>query len=70
MFAARMFDFFDAGIMEGLQHRLVCTEETRTAGDLQSTTGCSVTLTNRVLARRIEPNGQAKLLLHWYPTNV
>lgn len=65
-----MFDFFDAGIMEGLQHRLIYTEEKRTGGDILSSAGHTISLTSRILAKRVEPNGDTKILLRWHPPNV
>lgn len=66
-----MFDFFDAGIMEGLQHQLISMTEKRTAGDVcNKSPGDSITLHSRVLARRTEPNGARKVLLKWHPPDV
>lgn len=67
---ARMFDFFDAGIMEGLQHRLVTMTEKRTLGEVSKSPGDTVTLQSRVLARRVEADGSRKVLLRWYPPDV
>ncbi|GLV37106.1 jing [Carabus blaptoides fortunei] len=68
--SARMFDFFDAGIMEGLQHRLVTMTEKRTLGEVSKSPGDIVTLQSTVLARRVEADGSRKVLLRWHPPNV
>lgn len=46
--AARLFDYFDTGIMEGLQHRLLELAKSRTQGKLAETPGNSMTLTSQV----------------------
>ena len=48
LFAARMFDYFDAGIMEGLQHRLVSMTELRTQGNIATAAGNTVSLHSKV----------------------
>lgn len=65
-----MFDFFDAGIMEGLQHRLVRLSEKRTLGDISKTPGDTVTVRSTVAARRVEPDGTKKYLVRWQPPNM
>jgi hypothetical protein len=45
---ARIFDYFDSGVMEGLQHRLLELAKTRTQGQLSETPGNSMTLTSQV----------------------
>lgn len=67
---ARMYDFFDAGIMEGLQHRLVTMTEKRTNGEVSSTPGDTVTVSSSVIARRTEPDGTKKVLLRWQPSDM
>lgn len=69
-FPARMFDFFDAGIMEGLQHRLVTMTDKRTLGDVCKTPGDTITVRSSIIARRTEPDGTRKLLLRWHPRNM
>lgn len=49
---ARLFDYFDSGVMEGLQHRLLQLAKSRTQGRLAETPGNSMALTSQV--RRIE----------------
>ncbi|KAF5292507.1 hypothetical protein FQR65_LT01652 [Abscondita terminalis] len=68
--SARMFDFFDNGIMEGLQHQLLTMTETRTLGQKEAVPGDIVLLQSEVLARRIEHDGNRKILLRWHPLNV
>ncbi|XP_063991874.1 zinc finger protein jing homolog [Diachasmimorpha longicaudata] len=68
--SARLFDYFDTGVMEGLQHRLLELAKTRTQGLLAETPGNSMTLTSQVLARRIEKDGKTKVLVRWYPQDI
>jgi hypothetical protein len=46
--SARMFDYFDAGIMEGLQHRLVNMTEVQTQGNIGSAANNTVSLHSKV----------------------
>lgn len=46
--AARLFDYFDSGVMEGLQHRLLQLAKSRTQGRLAETPGNSMALTSQV----------------------
>ncbi|KAK0083570.1 hypothetical protein PV325_008586 [Microctonus aethiopoides] len=68
--SARLFDYFDTGVMEGLQHRLLELAKTRTQGQLAETPGTSMALTSQVLARRVEKDGKTKVLLRWYPEDI
>ncbi|XP_022901679.1 uncharacterized protein [Onthophagus taurus] len=68
--SARMFDFIDSGIMEGLQHRLLMLTEKRTLGQFENAPGDTLTLQSQILARRIEADGQKKVLLRWHPQNI
>lgn len=65
--SARQFDFFDAGIMECLQYRLVVQAETM---QLDRLPGNNVTLHSKVIAQRVQPDGTQSLLLRWFPTNL
>lgn len=47
-FLARLFDYIDTGVMEGLQHRLLEIAKTRTQGKLAETPGDSIALTSQV----------------------
>jgi zinc finger protein AEBP2 len=47
-FSARMFDYFDAGIMEGLHHRLVNMTEVQTQGNIANASGNTVSLHSKV----------------------
>nr|XP_023013608.1 zinc finger protein jing homolog isoform X2 [Leptinotarsa decemlineata]XP_023013609.1 zinc finger protein jing homolog isoform X2 [Leptinotarsa decemlineata] len=67
--SARMFDFIDAGVMEGLQHKLLILTQKRTLGKA-SDAGNTVHLKSQILARRVENDGSTKLLLRWHPTDV
>jgi len=68
--SARMFDFIDSGIMEGLQHRLLSMTEQRTLGQFDTKLGDTVTLQSQIIARRTEQDGTKKVLLRWNPTDV
>lgn len=68
--SARLFDYFDSGVMEGLQHRLLQLAKSRTQGRLAETPGNSMALTSQVLARRVEMDGKTKVLLRWYPQDI
>ncbi|KAK1130969.1 hypothetical protein K0M31_017274 [Melipona bicolor] len=68
--SARLFDYFDSGVMEGLQHRLLQLAKSRTQGRLAETPGNSMALTSQVLARRVEMDGRIKVLLRWYPPDI
>ncbi|CAL1688800.1 unnamed protein product [Lasius platythorax] len=68
--SARLFDYFDSGVMEGLQHRLHELATSRTQGRLAETPGNSMALTSQVLAKRVESGGKTKVLLRWYPQDI
>ncbi|EFN85879.1 Zinc finger protein jing-like protein [Harpegnathos saltator] len=68
--SARVFDYFDSGVMERLQHRLLELETSRTQGRLAETPGNSMALTSQILMRRVEMDGKTKVLLRWYPQNI
>ncbi|KAJ8939463.1 hypothetical protein NQ314_011123 [Rhamnusium bicolor] len=67
--SARMFDFIDSGIMEGLQHNLLILTQKRTLGKI-SDAGDTVHLQSQILAKRIETDGSIKYLLRWHPPDV
>lgn len=48
VFSARLFDYFDSGVMEGLQHRLIKLSALRTNGLVAETPVDSMTLTSQV----------------------
>lgn len=56
-----MFDFFDSGIMEGLQHRLGVSSQIANDGLLH--------LRGRELARRAM-NGATEVYVEWTPANM
>lgn len=62
--SARMFDFFDAGIMEGLEHRLGASSQVTASGMLQ--------LKGRELARRMVKKGEmtTEVYVEWTPANM
>ncbi|KAK9886955.1 hypothetical protein WA026_019212 [Henosepilachna vigintioctopunctata] len=67
--SARMFDFIDSGIMEGIQYKLMDITQKRTLGDI-SASGEEISLQSQVLARRIESDGTTKILVRWHPQDV
>lgn len=56
-----MFDFFDSGIMEGLQHRLGTSSQVSMDGMLQ--------LRGREMARRMA-QGSVEVYVEWSPANM
>ncbi|XP_063707821.1 zinc finger protein jing homolog, partial [Culicoides brevitarsis] len=61
---ARRFDYFDLGMMEGLQHRLML------AGVLSTGPRGSITFKGRPLGKRITKEGTAEVLVKWFPVNI
>lgn len=64
--SARQFDYFDSGIMEGLQYQLVVQAETMA---LDRMPGSNVTLYSKVMAQRVQADGSLSILLRWFPRN-
>ncbi|XP_037947788.1 zinc finger protein jing-like, partial [Teleopsis dalmanni] len=62
-FSARMFDFFDAGIMEGLQHRL--RQISSLAGGQNS-----ITFRGHCLMRRTTFKGEVECFVRWSPHEI
>nr|BAW19573.1 AE binding protein 2 [Gnatocerus cornutus] len=67
--SARMFDFMDAGIMEGIQHKLLTMTQDRTLGQIHDG-GSAVNVVSQVIARRVEPDGKVKFLVKWDPVGI
>ncbi|XP_044254611.1 zinc finger protein jing isoform X2 [Tribolium madens] len=67
--SARMFDFIDGGIMEGLQHKLLTMTQDRTMGQIHNA-GNTVNVLSQVMARRVEPDGKVKFLVKWDPVGI
>lgn len=61
VFTARFFDYFDSGVMEGLQHRLQELAASRTQGRLAETPGNSMALTSQVSCECNHCNAQLNL---------
>lgn len=59
-----MFDYFDNGVMEVLQHRLVCTEQTA-SGDQGA-----VVFVGQPHARRVTATGCVEHLVSWTPADM
>lgn len=59
-----MFDFFDTGVMEVLQHRLIRTEETA-CGDKGA-----VVFVGQPTVRRVTASGCVEYLVTWSPPDM
>lgn len=59
-----MFDYFDSGIMEELQHRLVQTVSLTNGIDE------GIIFKGRSMGRRVTPNGSTELLIRWSPSDM
>lgn len=64
LISARMFDYFDNGVMEELQHRLLHT--------VTITNGVSeaITFKGRSIGRRVTATGSVELLIKWTPNDM
>ncbi|XP_046673173.1 uncharacterized protein LOC124362581 isoform X2 [Homalodisca vitripennis] len=69
-FSARMFDYIDTGIMEGVQHSLLTVAKRQALGQLDSCSSKSLTLHSKIIGRRIAEDGTTNVLLRWFPLNV
>lgn len=68
-FSARIFDFFDAGLMAGLRHTVTFVEQT--GRQLGLTGGDRIVLTSRVVGRRIRAgDGRVEVRLKWLPEDM
>ncbi|XP_062558397.1 zinc finger protein jing homolog isoform X2 [Armigeres subalbatus] len=61
--SARRFDFFDIGVMEGLQHRLIM------AGSVASARRGTVAFRGQAAGRRVTGAG-AEVFIKWYPREI
>lgn len=59
-----MFDFFDSGIMEGLQHRLEHT------GTIANGPNGSITFKGTSVAKRVTATGNVEVLIRWNPSDM
>lgn len=60
-----MFDYFDSGVMEGLQHRLMHT------ATVANGPGGSIVFTGKSIAlRKSILSGFTEQLIQWYPTDM
>ncbi|KAK3912336.1 Zinc finger protein jing-like protein [Frankliniella fusca] len=64
--SARQFDYFDAGIMESLQYQLVVQAEQMTQDRMP---GSNITLYSKIIAQRVQADGNLSVLLRWFPRN-
>lgn len=60
----RRVDYFDVGIMEGLQHRLSVT------GSLANGPDGTVRFEGKTLARRTNSSGETEVLVQWSPAGM
>lgn len=60
----------DAGIMEGLQYRLLTMTEKKMLGQFETSQEDRITLKSEIVARRTEIDGKKKLLVRWHPSDV
>nr|XP_037273481.1 LOW QUALITY PROTEIN: uncharacterized protein LOC119165405 [Rhipicephalus microplus] len=67
---AKHADFFDAGVMEELKHRLGKVSAPQSPAEPHSWNGYTVTFHGTVVAKRKESTGKVKVLLHWVPENI
>ncbi|KAL1442221.1 hypothetical protein MTO96_007843 [Rhipicephalus appendiculatus] len=67
---AKHADFFDAGVMEELRHRLADVSAPQSPAEPHSWNGSTVTFHGTVVARRKENTGKVKVLLHWVPEHI
>lgn len=67
---AKHADFFDAGVMEELKHRLAGVSAPQSPAEPHSWNGSTVTFHGTVVAKRKENTGKVKVLLHWVPENI
>jgi zinc finger protein AEBP2 len=68
-FTARLFDYFDTGIMERLRHQLVDSQQSETRLGL-SPLANSLTVSSQVIARRLDRNGKTRVLVRWTPEEL
>lgn len=61
---ARRFDFFDIGVMEGLQHRLIL------AGSVASARYGTVSFQGQAAGRRVTGDGTVEVFVKWHPRDV
>ncbi len=66
-FSARIFDFFDAGMMAGTRDQVARVEELSRRLGIR---GDQVTLTSRAMALRTGPNGTREVKIRWSPDNM
>lgn len=59
-----MFDFFDGGIMEGLQHRLEHT------GTIINGPNGSINFKGASVAKRVTATGNVEILIRWSPNDM
>lgn len=66
---ARLFDYFDSGVMERLRHQLFISQESQQRLGLSSHNNC-LTVQSQVIGRRLDANGETRVLLQWVPKDL
>ena len=67
-FSARIFDFFDAGMMAGIKHQVVSMEEA--SSDTFNMKNDRITFESKIISKRTDISGQTKVLVQWSPPNL
>ncbi|XP_059486175.1 zinc finger protein jing isoform X2 [Neocloeon triangulifer] len=74
--SARMFDYMDAGKMEGVTYRLMTFTQQQVANTSneeqlrQIESGRNLALRGEIVAKRTELDGNRKVLVHWHPEEI
>lgn len=67
-FSARIFDFFDTGIMAGIRHQVVAMDEkSRTEFNMRND---SIEFTSKAISIRKDRDGRREVRLKWIPENL
>jgi len=67
-FSARIFDFFDTGIMAGIRHQVVAIDEkSRTEFNMRND---SIEFTSKAISIRKDRDGRREVQLKWIPENL
>jgi zinc finger protein AEBP2 len=67
-FSARIFDFFDLGIMAGIRHQVVAMEEKATSKF--NIRNDSIQFTSKAISIRKDKDGRREVRLKWIPENL
>ena len=67
-FSARIFDFFDAGIMAGIRHSVADIQ--RITADLGIVDGDEMKFESKAMAIRLGESGRREVQIRWLPPNM